>query len=111
LVHGVKSRTNIGITQTNKLYSQIVGSFCRRTTPDVLGVAVVATMLLSLESELGIVLTGTETNEATDTTCHMNAGRSWDKQHNLKATYYRHSLKSLSHLDALKLFYILKEQA
>lgn len=39
------------------------------------GVDVVTAMLLSLESVLGIVLTGTETNEVTNTTCHINAGK------------------------------------
>jgi hypothetical protein len=75
MIHEVKSKANMGITSTNELYLQIVGFFCRRITPDVSGVDVVTTLLLSLESVLGIVLTGTETNEVTNTTCHINASK------------------------------------
>lgn len=50
----------------NELYLQTVGFFCRRTTLDVSVVDALTTLLLSL----GIALTGTETNEATNTTYH-----------------------------------------
>jgi hypothetical protein len=71
----VKSKANIGNTSANELYLQIVGVFCRRITPDGSEADVVTILLLSLESVLGIVLTGTETNEVTNTTCHINAGK------------------------------------
>jgi hypothetical protein len=75
MVHEVKIKANMGITPANVLYLQTVGFFCRRITPDVSGVDVVTTLLLSLESVIGTVLTGTETNEVTNTTCHINAGK------------------------------------